>query len=220
MNSIQILQQTPLFAAISKPSGVASQSASSQVTSVEQWALDRYGISNYHFLSRLDQPVSGLMMIGMQSAFTHHYLNIQKLDRIIKTYYAIVEGVVKYSNKRLEHYHIKKGRKAILTNQETKKFNKIGLDVHTIQNFDRYSLVKIQIHSGKFHQIRAQLAADGHPIKGDVKYGARRGNPDRSIHLHAYSIEFIYDDVNYLIKAPIPKNDVLWQLSDKILLDQ
>jgi 23S rRNA pseudouridine1911/1915/1917 synthase len=99
----------------------------------------------------------------------------------------------------------------------TKDAKRAVLSYQVIAKSDRYSLLEINLETGRHHQIRCQLAAIGCPIKGDLKYGAKRSNPDGGISLHARKIEFIHPVSKQLISitAPVP-NDTLWQTLEQL----
>jgi 23S rRNA pseudouridine1911/1915/1917 synthase len=107
---------------------------------------------------------------------------------------------------------VKKNKKAYQS-KKGQKGKKAILSYKTLARTDRYHLLDIDLLSGRFHQIRAQLSLIGCPIKGDVKYGARRANKDRSIHLHAWKISFVHpfngESIN--ITAPWP-DDPVWNV--------
>jgi len=110
--------------------------------------------------------------------------------------------------------HDKKNQKARVSQTATDKTREASLDYKIIKALDKYTIVELSLTSGKFHQIRVQLSECGHPIKGDVKYGARRGNKDRSIHLHARKLVFKdlhKKEQSYM--AAFPSDDSLWKLA-------
>jgi len=114
----------------------------------------------------------------------------------------------------LVHFSYKNAAKskAIITDTETPGSKRAELKYKLIDKIDRYSLLEVELITGRFHQIRAQLAAIGAQIKGDVKYGFKRGNKDRSIHLHAWKLEFEHpvSGERVTIEAPLPTDNV-WQ---------
>ncbi len=174
---------------------------------------------------RLDRPTSGVVLFARTSkALTRLNAMFQTHDQIKKTYWAIVQGAPKQAEARLEDmlvrnepqnktYIVKtkdrfaEGQKAI-----DKNAKKAVLSYKTLVRGDNYTLLEINLETGRHHQIRCQLAAIGCPIKGDLKYGAKRSNPDGGICLHARKIEFIHpvSKQEICITAPIP-DDSLWR---------
>ena len=113
---------------------------------------------------------------------------------IHKTYWALVEGKPEKSEATLENYLVSDGRinKTFISDEKNPAAKKSILNYKTIATWDRYTLLEINLLTGRKHQIRAQLSATGHPIKGDLKYGARRSNRDGGISLQAHKIEFTH----------------------------
>jgi 23S rRNA pseudouridine1911/1915/1917 synthase len=162
---------------------------------------------------RLDRPVSGAVLFA-HDAPTLAALNTLFRERgIDKCYWAIVEGRME-GEQLLEHHltHDGKAKRARVAKEVEASDEAARLHVKPLAAGDRYTLLELRPEGGAFHQIRAQLAAAGHPIKGDVKYGARRGERDRSIALHARSLTFHHPATDRLIavEAP-PPEDPLWK---------
>ena len=170
---------------------------------------------------RLDRPTTGVVLFARTSkALTRLNAMFQSHELIQKTYWAIVEkaenGKVKGENDeaiRLEHYlwRNEKQNKSFVVKPGTKDAKYAALSYKTIAQSDRYTLLEINLETGRHHQIRCQLAAVGYPIKGDLKYGAKRSNPDGGISLHARKIEFVHpvSKQPISITAPVP-DDRLW----------
>jgi 23S rRNA pseudouridine1911/1915/1917 synthase len=142
-------------------------------------------------IHRLDRPTTGVVLFARTSKGLERMNAAFKNRQTQKSYWAIVEGQLEGS-KTLLHY-LKKNPKnnkstAFLRPEEGAKDAK--LTYKSLNIGDRYTLVEIELHTGRHHQIRSQLAAIGHPIKGDVKYGARRAERDKSICLHARNLKF------------------------------
>lgn len=142
-------------------------------------------------IHRLDRPTTGVVLFARTSKGLERMNAAFKNRETQKSYWAIVEGQLEGS-KTLVHY-LKKNPKnnksaAFLRPEEGAKEAK--LTYKSLNLGDRYTLVEIELHTGRHHQIRSQLAAIGHPIKGDVKYGARRAERDKSICLHARNLKF------------------------------
>ena len=186
--------------------------------------LKKAGHRGLHLLTRLDRPVSGLVFFSKRSEFNKHYQALQERDAVEKEYIAIVEGQVPddmMGLKKLDHFHVhdKKNLKARISDEQTANFRLISLEYEVIENLDNYTVLKVILRRGRFHQIRAQLAHLGYPVKGDVKYGARRGNKNRSIHLHSYRLRFknmAGDKRNF--EAPLPEGDSLWEVVNNLLI--
>jgi 23S rRNA pseudouridine1911/1915/1917 synthase len=140
-------------------------------------------------------------------------------EKIQKTYWAIVEtNRVPTLSNRLENYlwRNEKLNKSFVVKPDVKDAKRAVLSYQTIAQSEHYTLLEINLETGRHHQIRCQLAAIGCPIKGDLKYGAKRSNPDGGISLHARKIEFVHPVSKNLISivAPVP-NDTLWKVLEK-----
>ena len=167
---------------------------------------------------RLDRPTTGVVLFARTSkALTRLNAMFQSHEQIRKTYWAIVEKkntLIADEAIRLEHYlwRNEKLNKSFLVKPGTKDAKRAALSDRLIAESDRYCLLEINLETGRHHQIRCQLAAIGCPIKGDLKYGAKRSNPDGGISLHARKIEFIHpvSKLPISITAPVP-DDHLWQ---------
>ncbi|MBQ9752030.1 MAG: RNA pseudouridine synthase [Paludibacteraceae bacterium] len=166
---------------------------------------------------RLDRPTTGVVLFARTSkALTRLNKMFQSHEQICKTYWAIVEKNDKLLSDeaiRLEHYlwRNEKQNKSFVVKSGTKDAKRAVLSYRAIARGDRYTLLEINLETGRHHQIRCQLAAIGCPIKGDLKYGAKRSNPDGGISLHARKIEFVHpvSKQQLSIIAPVP-DDTLW----------
>lgn len=163
---------------------------------------------------RLDRPTTGVVLFARTSkALTRLNAMFQSHEQIRKTYWAIVQTPPTTSQGRLENYlwRNEKQNKSFVVKPSTKDAKRAVLSYKTIAQSDRYTLLEINLETGRHHQIRCQLAAIGSPIKGDLKYGAKRSNPDGGISLHARKIEFIHpvSKMPIEITAPVPE-DKLW----------
>ena len=166
---------------------------------------------------RLDRPTTGVVLFARTSkALTRLNKMFQSHEQICKTYWAIVEKNDKLLSDeaiRLEHYlwRNEKQNKSFVVKSGTKDAKRAVLNYKAIARGDRYTLLEINLETGRHHQIRCQLAAIGCPIKGDLKYGAKRSNPDGGISLHARKIEFVHpvSKQQLSIIAPVP-DDALW----------
>ena len=195
---------------------------------VKAYIKEKYNKPGEVFLGvthRLDRPTSGVVLFARTSkALTRLNAMFQTHDQIKKTYWAIVQGTPKQAEARLEDMlvrnepqnksYIVKTKDRFAEGQKTidKNAKRAVLCYKTLVRGDNYTLLEINLETGRHHQIRCQLAAIGCPIKGDLKYGAKRSNPDGGICLHARQIEFIHpvSKQEICITAPIP-DDSLWQ---------
>lgn len=141
---------------------------------------------------RIDRPVSGAVIYAKTSKALARMNDMVKNRQIRKIYWAIVEGCPEKQEDKLVHYISKneKLNKSFVSVTEKPGWRKAELDYTVLGVSERYSLLEIELMTGRHHQIRAQLSALGHPIKGDLKYGARRSNEDGSIALHAHQLIF------------------------------
>lgn len=143
---------------------------------------------------RIDRPVAGLVVFAKTSKALTRLNEMLRKGEMHKTYWALVEGKRKFKEDRLTDYLISDGRmnKTFRARPADKDQKKCILEYKTIAEGDRYSLLEVNLITGRKHQIRAQLSLSGTPIKGDLKYGAKRSNRDGGISLLARRIEFIH----------------------------
>ncbi|MEM8524254.1 MAG: RNA pseudouridine synthase [Bacteroidota bacterium] len=173
-----------------------------------------YAKSKVQLLHRIDRPASGVVLFSKTQRATKS-LNQQFQDQTIqKTYLAVVKNKPTEPQGTLIHYlkKLSKSKKSVAVEKEEAGAKRAELDYRILASSEQYHLLEIELKTGRFHQIRAQLAAIDCPIKGDVKYGFRRSNNDRSIHLHAWKMTFRHPVTNQLeeVIAPLPE-DNLWQ---------
>ena len=174
---------------------------------------------------RLDRPTSGVVLFARTSKALMRLNEMFKGKSIRKTYWAIVQGAPKIPEARLVNYLIRNEAqnksyiaKTQKLNEERKDAKLAILNYRTLVKGEHYTLLEINLETGRHHQIRCQLAEIGCPVKGDLKYGAKRSNPDGGICLHARQIEFVHpvSKQNICITAPVP-DDALWRaLTDEI----
>lgn len=163
---------------------------------------------------RLDRPVSGVVVFAKTSkALTR--LNMMFRDGLVrKTYWAIVQGAPPKKEETLSGWITRneKQNKSYFRHQETTGAKKACLTYRLLNRTERYSLLEVMLHTGRHHQIRCQLAAIGCPIKGDLKYGAKRSNPDGSISLLARKVVFQHpvSHLEITAVAHVPE-DNLWK---------
>ena len=185
---------------------------------VKAYIKEKYNKPGEVFLGvthRLDRPTSGVVLFARTSkALTRLNEMFKSHEQIRKTYWAIVQGAPKQSEARLENWLVRNEaqNKSYIAKPGAKEAKQAILSYKTLAKGENYTLLEVNLETGRHHQIRCQLAAIGCPIKGDLKYGAKRSNPDGGICLHARQIEFIHpvSKQNICITAPVP-NDSLWQ---------
>lgn len=180
---------------------------------VKAYIKDKYNKPGEVFLGvthRIDRPTSGVVLFARTSkALARLNEMFKSHEQIQKTYWAIVQGEPKQPEARLENWLVKNEaqNKSYITNPGTKDAKQAVLSYKTLAKGDHYTLLEVNLETGRHHQIRCQLAAIGCPIKGDLKYGAKRSNPDGGICLHARQIAFIHPVKKepVTIVAPVPK---------------
>jgi 23S rRNA pseudouridine1911/1915/1917 synthase len=185
---------------------------------VKAYIKDKYNKPGEVFLGvthRLDRPTSGVVLFARTSkALTRLNEMFKSHEQIKKTYWAIVQGAPKVPEARLENWLVRNEaqNKSYIAKPGAKEAKQAILSYKTLVKGEHYTLLEVNLETGRHHQIRCQLAAIGCPIKGDLKYGAKRSNPDGGICLHARKIEFIHPvkKENICITASVP-NDSLWQ---------
>ena len=158
-------------------------------------------------IHRIDRPVSGVVLFAKTSKALSRMNSLVAAHQINKLYWALLENGLPHKEEYCIDYMRKNEQmnKSFVSPEAQKGWQKAELSYKIIGQSDRYFKVEVTLHTGRHHQIRAQLAAHGAPIKGDTKYGARRPNKDASIALHARSVSFEHpvSHENIFIEAPI-----------------
>lgn len=220
MNKVEVLYEDNHLIAVNKsPSDIVQgdKTGDEPLTErVKEWIKQKHNKPGNVFLGvihRLDRPVSGVLLYAKTSKGLERFNELFRTKTITKTYWAIVKNKPAKTEDRLIHYLVKKGD----TNFTKAYIKPIPNSKEAILNYrialtlDNYYLLEINLETGRSHQIRSQLAAIGCPIKGDLKYGSPRSNENKSIHLHARSIEFIHpvskEPVSIIAKPP---SDAIW----------
>jgi 23S rRNA pseudouridine1911/1915/1917 synthase len=184
---------------------------------VKQYIAIKYNKPGAVFLGvvhRLDRPTSGLLVFARTSKALARLNKMFAERETKKTYWAMVKTTPDPLEGRLEHYLLRnpKQNKSYAHSKPVPEAKRAVLNYRTLAQSDHYTLLEIDLETGRHHQIRCQLAAIGSPIKGDLKYGAQRSNPDGSIHLHARYLELVHPVQKELMTfvAPVPE-EPLWQ---------
>lgn len=209
------------FLIVQKNSGLAVQTTDHIQRDLETLLKEKYG-EGIFVLNRIDQPVTGLVIFARNKQFADLFSQLIKDRKIKKEYLAIVSGHPKLDERVLAKHYIKKLHNRSMTSDEPmdSNYKEAVLYYTPLQHFEHYSLLQIELVTGRFHQIRAQMATLGMPVKGDLKYGSKRPNLDKSICLLSYKLEFSHPISGELFcfTSDIPDNDVLWQLINQELL--
>ena len=177
-----------------------------------------------HPVHRLDRPASGVLVFAKTKLSMTQLQEQFRSQTVEKDYLAVVASVPEEPSGTLVHYLVKNASKnrSYAYSELRKGAVRAELNYQVLGSSERYHLLQIRLITGRHHQIRAQLSAVKAPIKGDVKYGARRGNRDRSIHLHAWKLAFEHPGTGewLLLTAPIPEGDPVWEAMKAVVEDQ
>ncbi|MBX9886721.1 MAG: RNA pseudouridine synthase [Flavobacteriaceae bacterium] len=184
---------------------------------VKEYIKEKYNKPGEVYLGvvhRLDRPTTGIVVFARTSKALTRLNELFKNRETQKTYWAIVKNKPEQRQAKLIHF-IKRNEKNNTSKAHTKEVpdSKLAsLDYTIFKELNNYYALEINLHTGRHHQIRAQLAAINCPIKGDLKYGFDRSNPDGGIHLHARKLVFIHPVTkeDLLVVAPVPA-EVVWQ---------
>ena len=185
---------------------------------VKHYIKEKYHKPGNVFLGvvhRLDRPVWGLVVFAKTSKALTRLNKMFKEGQVHKTYWAITKNAPPAEEGVLTDWLVRNERqnKSYAHPQEVPNAKKAVLKYRVIAHSDRYHLIEVNLLTGRHHQIRCQLANMGCAIKGDLKYGAPRSNPDGSISLLARRITFVHpvSKENIVVEAPLPPNDKLWE---------
>lgn len=193
------------------------------IDSLKIYLKEKYNKPGNVFLGlvhRLDRPVGGLVIFAKTSKALSRMTQMFAQGEVQKIYRAIVCRAPEVPSQRLKHYLVRNERlnKSFAYDKLQVGSKSAELSYRHLSSGDRYHLLEVELHTGRHHQIRCQLAKIGCVIKGDLKYGAPRSNPDASISLLSYRLRFTHPVSGILIdlQAPIPKDKLWIELSDKI----
>ena len=208
-----VIYKNNQFIAFNKPASIGVQPDKSDRKSLLDLA-EIYTRSKLRVIHRIDQPATGVVLFAKNDKALAA-LNVQFQNTAIsKKYLAVVGKMPEPEEGTLEHLLIKNAKlnKSFVTKDtDRKNAKKAKLSYKLLGSSERYHLLEVSLETGRHHQIRAQLSEIGCPIKGDVKYGFRRGNKDRSIHLHAWKLGFEHPVSGEAVEliADLP-NDPVW----------
>ncbi len=183
---------------------------------VKEYIKQKYHKPGNVFLGvvhRLDRPVSGLVVFARTGKALARLNEMFRTKEVHKTYWAIVGNCPSTEEGELVHWLVRneKQNKSYAYDKEKPEAKKAILDYRLIGRSERYFLLEVDLKTGRHHQIRCQLAKMGCPIKGDLKYGSPRSNPDGSICLHARRVRFVHpvSKQEIDVTAPVPEGN-LW----------
>lgn len=184
---------------------------------VKEYIKDKYQKPGEVFLGvvhRLDRPTTGIVLFARTSKALERMNEMFKNRDTQKTYWAVVKNRPTKDADTLVHF-LKRNEKSNTSKafaKEVPDSKKASLDYKVIKELNNYYALEINLHTGRHHQIRSQLSAIGSPIKGDLKYGFDRSNPDGGIHLHARKLSFVHPVKKEPIEivAPVP-DDIIWK---------
>ncbi len=188
------------------------------VETVKQYIKEKYAKPGNVFcgvVHRLDRPVSGLVVFAKTSKALARMNEMFRKGEVKKTYWAVTAGMPEKPEARLEGYikSVERNNKSYLYPTPVPDSKAAALSYRLIASGDNYNLLEVNLETGRKHQIRVQLASIGCPIKGDLKYGAKRSNPDGGISLMARRIQFIHpvSGKEIDLTAPVP-DEKLWHV--------
>ncbi len=216
---IRVLYEDNHLIAVDKRSSDLSQGDKTGDVSldieVKKYIAKKYNKPGDVFLGvvhRLDRPVSGVILYARTSKALERLNEMFRGTEVKKTYLAIVKERPPEDTQTITHFvkKIEDQNKTYVYDKEVKGSKKASLTYRLVSRSDRYYLLEVELHSGRHHQIRAQMSAIGCPIKGDLKYGYSRSNDDGSISLMARRLEFIHPvkKEKLVITAPFPEGDI------------
>lgn len=220
---LDVLYEDNHFLIVNKPAGVLVQKdKSGSEDNLEEMAKaylkHKYNKEGNVYLGiphRIDRPTSGVIIFCKTSKALERINEMFQRREISKTYWAIVKGCPERQHANLVHYlkRNEKQNKTYAYEKETTGAQRAELNYSVLSTSNNYSLLEVDIITGRHHQIRAQLSHIGFPIKGDLKYGFDRSNKDGSISLHAREVSFIHPVTKEKIVAKASvKNDTLWNV--------
>lgn len=222
MRAFEVLYEDNHLIIVNKSAGEITQGDSTgdeplpeKVKAYLKEKYDKPGNVYLGVVHRLDRPVSGLVLFAKTSKALSRMNRLFREDKVKKTYHAIVEHPPREKEGTLHHWLRKNGaqNKSYIVPKGTSGAKEAILHYRHLADSDHYSLLEVDLETGRHHQIRTQLSGMGCVIKGDLKYGAKRSNPDASISLHAREMSFIHPvtHVEIIVTAPYPDTDNLWQ---------
>lgn len=208
-----VIFQNNQFIVMNKPAGMPVQEDQSGDKSIHRIAM-AYCKHDLFVVHRIDRPASGVVVFAKNKKTAAKLSEQFKQHSVVKKYLVVVNKDDLPEEGEMEDHLSKKSKsnRSEIVEPGTEQAKLAKLKYRRIDEIERYALYEIDLITGRHHQIRAQLAAAGAPIKGDVKYGARRKNEDRSIHLHASFLQFNHPISNEKVEFHAdPPTDSVWE---------
>lgn len=229
--SLEVLYEDNHLIAVNKRSGDITQGDKTGDTPlpeiIQAWLKEKYNKPGNVFcgvIHRLDRPTTGIVLFAKTSKALARMNQQFQTKEVQKIYWAITEKTNVPDKGRLINYLRKDTvkNKSFSFDKEVSEGKKAELTYSKIAESDRYDLFEVLPRTGRHHQIRVQLSNIGAIIKGDLKYGAKRSNPEGSICLHARKLMFVHpvSKENIVITAPVPKADTLWDFFSRRVLHE
>ncbi|MEO0733626.1 MAG: RluA family pseudouridine synthase [Bacteroidota bacterium] len=213
-----ILHKDNQLIAFNKPSGLAVQPGKKKGPSLLGLGA-AYVRHDLYLIHRLDQPVSGVVLLGQKPSAQAELAKQFQAGTVEKTYLAIVANRPTEDEATLVH-HLKNtsGNRSLALDGASPGTKEAELSYRYLAASERYHLLEVKLKTGRKHQIRAQLATIGSPLRGDTKYGFKRPNPDGSIDLHAYALAFDHpvSGERVHLTAPLPDTPVWAAFKDAL----
>lgn len=213
--SLQIIHVDNHQLVVNKPAGLLTQPSGTDQDSVEaqakEWLKEQYQKPGNVFLEavhRLDKPVSGLVLFARTSKALPRLHKAMREKKSRKCYLALIEGSLEYPEGTLEHYLFHGEHQAYVVDAESPEAKRAVLHYRVIDSRKSSSLLEIVLETGRYHQIRAQLSAIGHPIIGDMRYGSLKPYVEGQIALHHFQLQIPHPitEVMQTFEAPPPSN--------------
>ncbi|MEN7972642.1 MAG: RNA pseudouridine synthase [Verrucomicrobiota bacterium] len=205
--------------AVGKPAGLLSQDSGTGLRNLEDWAREwvrvdknKEGNVFLNAVHRIDKVVSGVVLFARTSKALSRLNEDVRKRNCKKIYHALVEGVPERSSAELVHWLSHEHHCAEVCREGDKGAQRAVLRYRTLQQIDKLTLLEVDLETGRYHQIRAQLASIGCPIAGDERYGARLVSDGRDIALHHFQLEINHPTTReaIVIKAPYPAGSGWW----------
>lgn len=209
----EILYEDNHLFVVSKPAGILTQPSGTDQENMEDickaWikkAANKPGNVFLGAVHRIDKPVSGIVMFAKTSKALSRMNESMRKGKFLKIYCAIIEGSLEEDEGTLEHYLYHDEFRSVVVSKNSPDAKFCILHYRCLKKTAQFSLLEIELETGRYHQIRAQLSASGHPIVGDVKYGSRSPFAGNNIALHHYEQHFPHPTKDEIVSviAPLP----------------